>query len=233
MKKNLTILLILFSAFGHLEAQNSPTPAANELPTFPAEQAVNPSTVPQALPASEAPASETTTATSPMTEPVPSPAVPEEEQPAPYPTTPKVQKPATSKTPRVIPKTYGDTTGEVFIGQRTVVDRYAGWGWVRSEKDSWRKSRWTMLEEKPRTLMAPGRFLAHPDNDKGTQYKLYGQWAPYKGYEPNFDVFVDVFQIKGFEVIGPAEIPKMSPPRSKRGRSDNDGPYQRRVGGNR
>lgn len=136
-------------------------------------------------------------------------------------------KPVAPKIPRSIPTSFGDTTGEVFIGQRTVIDRYAGWGWIRREKDTWRKSKWSMIEEKPGVIFAPGRYLGHPDRDNGTQYKLFGTWAAFKGYEPNFDVFVDVFQIKGFELIGPAEIPNMSPPRSSRGRSDSEGTYSR------
>ena len=155
----------------------------------------------------------------------------DDDGPAPYPTTRlKETKPAQPKAPRVIPQKFGDTTGDVYIGQRSIVDRYAGWGWVKKGNDGWNRAKWCMMEEKPGVISAPGRFSGNPDTDKGTQYKLYGQWAPYKGYEPNYDVFVDVFQIKGFEVIGPAEIPKLSPPRSSRGKTDSDGPYQRRAG---
>jgi hypothetical protein len=152
-------------------------------------------------------------------------------EPAPYPTEKIIPKERKSKTPRVIPQSYGDRSGEVFIAHRSVIDRYAGWGWMREEKETWRKGRWVMLEEKPGLIKAPGRFLAHPDHDDGTQYKFYGQWAPYKGYEPNFDVMVDVFQIKGFELIGPGQdLPKMSPPRSNRGRSNRESTYQRGAG---
>jgi hypothetical protein len=71
-----------------------------------------------------------------------------------------------------------------------------------------------MIEEEPGQRMAPGRFHARPTQDDNTQYRLYGSFADYKGYEPNFDVFVDVFRIQGWETIGPAPRPKLSPPRS-------------------
>ncbi|NJK92285.1 MAG: hypothetical protein HC904_10885 [Blastochloris sp.] len=149
-------------------------------------------------------------------------------EPTSPPTPPKAGKPAPPPAkPRVIPARFGDTTGEVFIGQRTVIDRYAGWGWLWKENETWRKARWVILKEDPGVIFAPGRFLGHPDRDHGNQYKLYGQWADFKAYEPNYDVFVDVFEIKGFELIGPGTPIKLDPPRS--GRSGSSGsPFSRR-----
>jgi hypothetical protein len=218
MRNYLTILFLSCLGSACLTAQDIPTsnPVREGTVQTPAS---NPSPdVPEVVPL-------------PPSDPISPPTVSEENVPAPYPTTPKkTELPQAPKAPRVIPQSYGDTTGDVYLGQRTVVDRYAGWGWICREKETWRKARWVILEEKTGSTRAPGRFLGHPDSDNGTQYKLYGQWAPYKGYEPNFDVFVDVFQIKGFELIGPAEIPKMSPPRSNRGRSTSEGTFQRGAG---
>lgn len=211
--KFLTLLLTCFLVLTvALNSQELPTPtsAPTSLPEasgdVPLVESIDPEpTKPETVPADSSPDLTTTT---------PSP----------------ISAPAKPKIERKIPSSFGDLSGEVFIGQRTVIDRYAGWGWIKRENENWKKSRWVMLQETPKVIFAPGRYLGHPDRDNGTQYKLYGSWAPYKGYEPNFDVFVDVFIIKGFELIGPAEIPKMSPPRSKRGRSDSDGPYSRRGG---
>ncbi|MDZ4788190.1 MAG: hypothetical protein SH807_04540 [Blastochloris sp.] len=207
MKNIFITLLLTLASLGASYAQD-----ANTSPSAPVVESINPET-----PLSEPPLVDPT--------PTPAPAAANEIPPQ-LNIKPNI-KPVTPKPPRTIPTRFGDTTGEVFIGQRTVINRYAGWGWIRREKDTWRKSKWVMLEETPGVLFAPGRYLGHPDRDNGTQYKLYGTWATYKGYEPNFDVFVDVFQIKGFELIGAAEIPKMSPPRSSRGRSDSEGTYSR------
>ncbi len=59
-----------------------------------------------------------------------------------------------------------------------------------------------MLEEKPGKIEAPSRFHHRPNDDNNMQYKLYGEYADYKGYEPNIDSLVPVFILKGFEVIG-------------------------------
>ncbi|MEM6821493.1 MAG: hypothetical protein AAF558_06090 [Verrucomicrobiota bacterium] len=114
-----------------------------------------------------------------------------------------------------IPQQYGDTTGKVFVGHRAAIEKYAGWGWIRPEKASWRKGRWVFLEENTNGGKAPGRFLKHPNLDNDYQYRLYGSFAPYKGYEPNFDAWVPVFKIKGFEKLGPAQRPNLHPPRPK------------------
>lgn len=116
--------------------------------------------------------------------------------------------------PRAIPNRHGQTGGEAWIGHRAVINRYAGWGWIKKEGDPWSRARWIMIEEEPERRMAPGRFHARPTQDDNTQYRLYGSLAEYKGYEPNFDVFVDVFRIEGWETIGPAERPALKPPRS-------------------
>jgi hypothetical protein len=123
-------------------------------------------------------------------------------------------EPEPTPQPRVIPKSYGDTTGTAYIGHRAVVDRYAGWGWIKSDGSSWSRGQWSVIEEIPLDMPVPGRFLAHPNNDDDTQYKLYGEWADYKAYEPNYDVFVPVFKLKGFELIGKANKPSgLRPPR--------------------
>lgn len=122
--------------------------------------------------------------------------------------------PPPPRQPRVIPTHHGDTTGEVWIGHRAVIDRYSGWGWIKREREPWSRARWVMLEEEPGLRMAPGRFHPRPIMDDNIQYRLYGTFAEYRGYEPNFDVFVDVFRIQGWETIGPAERPRLTPPRS-------------------
>jgi len=225
------ILLGLCLLSGLIHAQDTAPTTVQENPAAPVESTPAPTASPDIAPTPEPePVMTVPAEREPGTAQPEASAISPESEPAAYPTTKIVPKETKPKTPRVIPKTYGDTTGPVYIGHRSIIDRYAGWGWIRAEKDGWRKAKWVMLDEKTGNVKAPGRFLGHPDNDKDNQYRLYGQWAPFKGYEPNFDVLVSVFQIKGFELIGPGEIPKMSPPRSSRGRSNSDGPYQRRAG---
>jgi hypothetical protein len=105
------------------------------------------------------------------------------------------------------PSSAGDTTGNIYIGHRAVVEKYNGWGWIKKESDSWNKSKWATIREVPGAIIVPGRYLKHPDNDANIQYRLYGEFSNDKAYEPNKDVFVDVFILKGFEVIGPASQP--------------------------
>lgn len=140
--------------------------------------------------------------------------------------------PPPSPPARVIPTRHGTTSGEVWIGHRAVIERYAGWGWIKREREPWSRARWVMLEEVPGQRMAPGRFHPRPTMDDNIQYRLYGTFADYKGYEPNFDVFVDVFSLQGWETIGPAERPELSPPRptvsSRQGRWSERGANLRR-----
>lgn len=120
--------------------------------------------------------------------------------------------------PKVLPKTWGDRSGPVYIGHRFVAERYTEWGWVWRENETYRKARWVMLEEEPGVRMAPGRFLSSPTADNNYEYRLYGEFAPYKGYDPNYDLFVEVFRIKGFEVIGPAAPLDLKTPRPSAGK---------------
>jgi len=115
--------------------------------------------------------------------------------------------PQSETPPNRIPPSYGDTSGPAYIGHRAAIERYAGWGWIKSDGSAWNRSQWVVLEEVPRTMPAPGRFLEHPDNDNNYRYRLYGQWMDYQAYEPNFDIFVPVFKLKGFELVGPASRP--------------------------
>lgn len=111
------------------------------------------------------------------------------------------------------PTSFGSLTGPVFIGQRTVVENYTGWGWVKQPNEPWSKARWVMLLERPGERPAPHRFLPRPDADNGMQYRLYGRFAAVSGYEPFFDVLVDVFVLEGYELIGPGEPLKLQPPK--------------------
>ncbi|MGF1677996.1 MAG: hypothetical protein ACFCUX_02255 [Candidatus Methylacidiphilales bacterium] len=105
------------------------------------------------------------------------------------------------------PSSAGEPSGEYFVGHRAVIDKYSGWGWVRKQSESWRQSRWVVLMEKPGTIQAPGRYLAHPDQDHNTQYRLYGRFIEDLAYEPKKDTFVPIFELSGFEWIGPAPQP--------------------------
>ena len=62
-------------------------------------------------------------------------------------------------------------------------------------------------------IKSPSRFYPKPDADHNMQYRLYGNFASYKGYEPNVDALVDVFVLKGFEVIGRGETLALKPPK--------------------
>jgi hypothetical protein len=170
-----------------------------------AQESIQREPLPSPTPEAQNPASDTAPST---------PSAPATESAAEEEFSQKILPPPPSPQPRVIPTRHGDTTGEVWIGHRAVVERYAGWGWIRREREPWSRARWVMIEEDPGQRMAPGRFHARPTQDDNTQYRLYGTLADYKGYEPNFDVFVDVFRIQGWETIGPAPRPKLSPPRS-------------------
>lgn len=151
------------------------------------------------------------------------PIVEGESEPIPYPQTTIEQekekadpaKPTPKPKPKTPPKKWGDCTGTVYIGQRIVTEKHAGWGWLKTEGGDWFNAKWVMIEEEPGVRMVPGRFHSHPNADHNMQYKLYGTFADYEGYEPNIDAFVDVFQIKGFEIIGKGEEIRRSLPKSQ------------------
>lgn len=123
----------------------------------------------------------------------------------------EVRKPAPEKVRRatlpaaLTPARQGDTSGAYLIGQRTLVEDYAGWGWVRKEGEGWNKGRWIAIEYDPKVCPVPHAFLPRPQDDKDYLYKLYGDFAPYRAYEPQADVWVDVLILRGFVSLGPAK----------------------------
>lgn len=142
----------------------------------------------------------------------------ESEEEVPYSQEIKEEKPARKKPVyRTPPKKWGDRSGHAYFGQRIVYSKYAGWGWIKnSEGGGWSGAKWAMIEEVPGVRMSPSRFYNHPSYGNNMQYRLYGEWAEYKGYEPNIDVLVPVFRIKGFEVVGKGEEIARTPPRGSR-----------------
>jgi len=115
---------------------------------------------------------------------------------------------------RTQPRKAGKQTGPPFIGHRAVIEKYTGWGWIKPEGQSWGNAQWAAIQEDLEVgLIVPGRYLAHPDQDNDTQYRLFGQFTDDKAYEPNLDVFIPIFQLHGFERIGKAPRPKLNPPR--------------------
>lgn len=192
-----------------------PAPEASAVVEEPAspEPAV---TEPEPAPAPEAPPA-------PAPEPAPPPSSPPPEN-QPVPSSQEPTAPAPAAKPAPIPKavpvprnSMGLTQGDFWIGQRSIVDRYVGWGWIRRPDQGWRSAKWVMLMEKPGQAVAPHRFMESSSADENVQYKLYGALADFKGYEPNYDAFVDVFILEGFEKIGPGTPLKRQPPRSANG----------------
>ena len=186
-------LLLLLASAGACLAPPLPARQAADAESVPAEPAANPS----ATAAAEA-------------EPVANPKPKENEE---------VRKPVPEKVRRatlpaaMTPARHGDTTGPYLIGQRTLVEDYCGWGWVRREDESWNKGRWIAIEYDPKVCPVPHAFLPRPGDDKDYMYKLYGEFAPYRAYEPQADFWVDVFLLKGFVSLGPAkETIRRDPP---------------------
>jgi len=153
-------------------------------------------------PTTTEPSTNTNAPASTPTQTVPQPEPKEDEE---------VRKPVAEKVRRatlpaaLTPARHGDTSGSYLIGQRTLVEDYAGWGWVRKEGEGWNKGRWIAIEYDPKICPVPHAFLPRPQDDKDYLYKLYGDFAPYRAYEPQADVWVDVFLIRGFVSLGPAK----------------------------
>jgi hypothetical protein len=130
----------------------------------------------------------------------------------------EIRKPVEEKVVRATlpaahtPAKHGDTNGESWVAQRTIVEDYCGWGWVKKDKESWRQARWVALEGTPRTCPLPNTFLPRPEDDKNYQYQFFGTFAPYRAYEPQADMWVDVFILKGFMSLGPAKEEIRRPP---------------------
>jgi len=177
-------LLLLFAAADLCLARPLPTRAT-----------ADPSTAPE-------PSTNTNAPSSTEAEPVTHPAPKEDEE---------VRKPTPEKVRRatlpaaLTPARHGDTSGSYLIGQRTLVEDYCGWGWVRKEGEGWNKGRWIAIEYDPKVCPVPHAFLPRPGDDKDYMYKLYGEFAPYRAYEPQADVWIDVFLLKGFVSLGPAK----------------------------
>lgn len=153
-------------------------------------------------PTAPEPSAQTNAPTAPAAEPVAHPEPKEDEE---------IRKPVPEKVRRatlpaaLTPARHGDTSGPYLIGQRTLVEDYCGWGWVRKEGESWNKGRWIAIEYDPKVCPVPHAFLPRPGDDKDYLYKLYGEFAPYRAYEPQADVWVDIFLLRGFVSLGPAK----------------------------
>ncbi|NCW26695.1 MAG: hypothetical protein EBV83_00070 [Verrucomicrobia bacterium] len=130
----------------------------------------------------------------------------------------EIRKPVEEKVVRATlpaahtPAKHGETDGESWVAQRTMVEDYCGWGWIKKDKESWRQARWVALEGTAGICPLPHTFLPRPEDDKNYQYRFYGTFAPYRAYEPQADVWVDVFILKGFMSLGPAKEEIRRPP---------------------
>lgn len=130
----------------------------------------------------------------------------------------EVRKPLEEKVARATlpaahtPAKHGETDGESWIAQRTMVEDYCGWGWIKKDKESWRQARWVALEGTKGVCPLPHTFLPRPEDDKNYQYRFFGTLAPYRAYEPQADVWVDVLVLKGFISLGPAKEEIRRPP---------------------
>ena len=100
----------------------------------------------------------------------------------------------------------GNTQGDDYwIGHRLIDEMGGqGWGWVKKEGDSWASAKWIALQETPGLAVAPHRKLVRADGDLDWEFKFWGEFAPYKAYDPHLDEQLEVFILKGYEVIGPA-----------------------------
>ncbi|MFH1067592.1 MAG: hypothetical protein V1746_06790 [bacterium] len=150
-----------------------------------------------------------------------------EDEETPYPQSHATsEKSDTPSKPSAPPSKYGDASGKAWIGQRVVAERYAGWGWIKEDGQNWRNSKWIMLEEQPGKINAPQRFYSNREASHNMQFRLYGEFASYKGYEPNADALVPVFVLKGFETIGqgePINLPMPGPSGARKGRISERG----------
>jgi hypothetical protein len=155
-------------------------------------------------------------------------------------TTPAAAKPKPAPKPKSIPSRMGDCSGEVWIAHRFLYKRYAGWGFIKPADDkNWNKAKWVLIEEDPNNgIKIPSRFLDKINADQDFEYRFYGEIMPYKGYEPNYDIFVDVFKLRGFELLGKADPINKYPPApsgssSRVGRSSDRGGANNTHRGNR
>jgi len=160
--------------------------------------------------------SSSASSTNPATPAVPEPIA--QEKPPAEDSEEEVRPPITEKVMRATlpaahtPATYGVTDGPYFIAQRTIVEDYCGWGWVRKENETWRQATWIAMEGTPNGCPIPHTFLPKPEDDKDQQYRFYGHFAPYRAYEPQADMWVDVFILKGFMSMGAAQSIRRDPP---------------------
>jgi hypothetical protein len=217
MKISLGCLFLLWTCLVlPTQAQDNALP--ENTPIAPPSPAPSETPLPEAAPATAPPASSTPQAAAPSTSESAQVATPPAPENNPAPSdefSQKVLPPEPVK--KIIPTAQGDRSGTVWVGHRAVIDRYAGWGWIKKEREPWSRGRWVMLEETIGKSVAPGRHYSRPTQDDGMTYRLFGDFAEYKGYEPNYDVFVDVFRIKGWETVGREKRPDLRPPRGSAG----------------
>lgn len=98
-----------------------------------------------------------------------------------------------------------------WVGHRVYNPKYQTWGYVKRPEDTWSQSVPVILNEQE--TLAPDRALESRGLDNNFQYKLYGQFAGKKGYEPVLNRLFPVFVLKNFEPIGQAgelSLPQMN-----------------------
>jgi hypothetical protein len=100
----------------------------------------------------------------------------------------------------------GHTEGDSYwIGHRLIdPEGGQGWGWVKKNGQDWDDAKWIALQETLGVAVAPHRKLVKADMDLNWEFKLWGNFASYKAYDPRLDEQLPVFVLQGYEVIGPA-----------------------------
>jgi hypothetical protein len=103
------------------------------------------------------------------------------------------------ESPAIAQQIAAEPVGDFYIGRRIYSPPFAIWGYVRSPRQSWKKAKLVVLNEK--FQLAPDRARNQLGSDNGSEYRLYGYFSGDQIYDASSGRFCAEFVLKRAELV--------------------------------
>ena len=103
------------------------------------------------------------------------------------------------ESPAIAQQIAAEPVGDFYVGRRIYSPPFAIWGYVRSPRQSWKKAKLVVLNEK--FQFAPDRVRKQLGSDNGSEYRLYGYFSGDQIYDASSGRFCAEFVLKRAELV--------------------------------
>jgi hypothetical protein len=103
------------------------------------------------------------------------------------------------ESPAIAQQIAAEPVGDFYIGRRIYSPPFAIWGYVRPPRQSWKKAKLVVLNEK--FQFAPDRVRNQLGSDNGSEYRLYGYFSGDQIYDASSGRFCAEFVLKRAELV--------------------------------